>query len=325
MWPRLDDHVRRGNPPRYPPGMSIPASSASVDAPPAAIVLGGSGAVGRFLLRRVNAEGGRVLALSGQSPPVWSQAWTGVSWIPARLPTQRLSDLPAAPLLLSAGPLDALAVACTLGLPPGLRRVVALSSLSIVWKRASPNPGERALAARLLDAETTLRQITSAAEVELVLLRPGLIYGAGIDRSLSPLLQFARRWRWLPWPTAGRGMRCPVHAEDVALAIWRAATTVSPATQVLALPGPECLPFDQAIDRLLWALAPVSRRLPLPLPDALLRRVARGHGAWAARAATLHRSALDQCAAPDDWDLLGIAPRGFAPRAEDFEPWAQHA
>lgn len=266
-----------------------------------------------------------MLALSGQPPPGWSRAWPGVSWVHARLPGQQLSDLPAAPLLLSAGPLDALADACARGLPPGLRRVVALSSLSIVWKQASPNPGERALAARLLDAEATLRQVVSAADIDLLLLRPGLIYGAGIDRSLSPLLQFARRWRWLPWPSAGRGMRCPVHAEDVALAIWRAATTALPAAQVLALPGPECLPFDHLIDRLLRALAPASRRLPLPLPDALLRHVARGHGAWAARAATLHRSALDQCAVPDDWDLLGIAPRGFAPRAEDFESWAQRA
>jgi len=237
------------------------------------------------------------------------------------LPHTRLTDVPAATVLISAGPLDALVEGCELTLHPHVRRVVALSSLSILWKWDSPNPAERDLAQRLLTSEQRLEQTLLARGVDLVLLRPGMIYGAGIDKSLSPLLRFAMRWRYLPWPSAGRGLRCPVHAEDIAAALEVSAFALETLSHPIPLPGPTNLPFDQLLDRLLIALANDAKRIALPLPQRLLRRIASGESRAAAIAATLYRSAQNQQSDLAGWSKLGLSPRDFVPLSTDFEEW----
>jgi nucleoside-diphosphate-sugar epimerase len=299
------------------------ASSITAIEPHDAIVIGGSGAVGRFLLRRLVAAGHSAGVLSRKDVPAWARQWSRLQWQRGALPQFALADCPPTAHLLGAGPLDVLAAACAQGLPRGLRRVVALSSLSIRWKRDSPNPAERRLVSRLLAAEQQLREVLDAAGVGLTLLRPGMIYGAGIDRSMTPLLAFARRWHTLPWPRSSRGLRCPVHADDIAAALLQCAFAPALVAPEIDLPGPQCLPFDQLIDRLLQNLEVGAHRLPLPLPApaALLRALAAGDGRLAAVAATLLRSTWDQQADADGWQALGIAPRAFAPGRDDFEAW----
>ncbi len=285
--------------------------------------VGGSGAVGRYLLRRLSGSGRNVIALSRASAPAWSAAWSSVEWVRGGLPHTRLADLPAADVLISAGPLDALAEACALSLHPQVKRVVALSSLSIEWKWDSPNPAERDLARRLLACEQRLLEALGARGVALVLLRPGMIYGAGVDKSLSPLLRFASRWRCLPWPSAGRGLRCPVHADDVAAALEVSAfaADADSHSHPIHLPGPTSLPFDSLLDQMLAALANDAKRIALPVPLSLLRHTAAGNGRVAALAATLYRSAQNQQSNLLGWSKLGLSPRDFAPQPADFEPW----
>jgi hypothetical protein len=285
------------------------------------LVLGGSGAVGRFLLRRMALAGQRAAVLSRAPAPVWSTTWRGLRWRRGDLDTLHLP--PGRRLVLSAGPLDALAR----GLPAwplaAGSRVVALSSMSAVWKIDSPNPAERALADALLASERVLQAHCARASITLVLLRPTLIYGAGIDRSLSPLLRLARRWHRLPWPRAARGRRQPVHADDVAAALLAGAVGPNPAAEPVPLPGGSCLAYDAVIDCLLDRLAPGCRRLPfpVPLPDPLLARLAAGRGRLAATAAQLWRARADQLADPAGWSLFDHRPRAFMPEKADFEPW----
>ena len=285
------------------------------------LVLGGSGAVGRFLLRRLHAAGDGAVALSRRPPPRWAQSWRTIRWQRGGLPTTRLADFASAECLLSAGPLDALAEACERSLPASLRHVVALSSLSTVWKLQSSNAAERELAARLLDAEQRLRLVLLHANIELVLLRPSMIYGAGIDGHLSLLLRMARRWRVLPWPRFATGQRAPVHADDLAAAMLACASSKIVSDTPLALAGVDALPYDRMIDRLLSSCAPHARRLPLPLPRTWIGKVAKGGSRWAGRASNIQRMALDQLADSTAWARIGIQPRAFAPSDSDFEPW----
>lgn len=291
------------------------------DTPPDAIVVGASGAVGRFLLRRLAAQGARVLALSRRAAPAWSIGFAGLRWHRGGLPDTDLALLPAARRLYSAGPLDAFAEACARGLPPGVESVVALSSLSAVWKAASRNPAERALAERLVDAETRLRATLSARGVSCALLRPGLLYGAGVDHSLTPLRRAAARWGFLPWPDCARGRRAPVHVDDVAAAMLAAAARAPDAT--LALAGSTPLPFDEVVDRVLATLAPRVRRWTLPVPRGLAVRLAPLPGRIGRMASVLDRAAADQWVDPLDWSRLGIVPRPFDPKAEDFTAWPE--
>jgi hypothetical protein len=297
---------------------STPVSAAH----PYSLVLGGSGAVGRYLLRRLAEQDCRADVLGRARPPAWSGGWPTLRWLRGDLAGLSVSSQPT--LLLGAGPLDRLAdwLPCT---PIGTgSRIVALSSMSAVWKVDSPNPAERRLARRLLDSEQALSVHCAAQAIELLLLRPTLIYGAGIDRSLSPLLRYARRRRLLPWPRRARGRRQPVHADDVAAALLAAARCARLPPGPLALPGASCLHYDQLIDRLLGCLAPGCRRLPLPLPiaDAWLRRLAGSEGRAAAFAAQVWRASRDQLADADGWQALSLSARQFMPAEDDFLPWS---
>src|SRR5690606_7911378 len=100
------------------------------------LVFGGSGAVGRFLLRRLSEAGIAVVALSREPAAVEA---AGVRWLRGSL--QQAPELDdwlrsggAPAVICSAGPLDAfVAWLRRSALAPGTR-VLALSSLSATWK-----------------------------------------------------------------------------------------------------------------------------------------------------------------------------------------------
>ncbi len=283
------------------------------------LVVGASGAVGRFLLPKLAAAGHAVYALSRAearpaAPPLrWLQGDLGGA-MPA---------LPEVDLIFSLGPLDAFATwfeRCETLRP---QRLVALGSMSVETKRGSIDVGERELAARLLAAEEKLIAHARVRAVRWTLLRSTLIYGAGVDRSLSPILRFARRWRLFPRIPAAAGLRQPVHAEDLAAAAL--VVSGSPATfdRCYALGGGERLPFSAMLERLRGAL-PI-RTLPLPLPLSLLQPLGTaagllglpppGEGVLARLRQDL---VVEQAAAIADFDW---APRVFDPRAAVLACW----
>lgn len=274
------------------------------------LVIGLTGQVGDALRPRLAGLDAQVLALSRQEHP----SAQGIDWL-----TGSLEQMPALPAgidtVLSLGPLDAFAGWFAREAPPGLR-VVALGSTGRIDKRDSPDPAERALAQRLADAEQDLFSAAGARDARVTLLRPTLLYGNGRDRSLSPLVDLARRWRIVPLPWAARGLRQPVHVDDVATAVL--ACLRSPATvgQAYDLPGGETLRFDAMLRRTLAAQAPGARVLRLPAPlFSLARWLARGAGAEAGPGeGVLHRLASDQVADPGparaDFAWL---PRRFVP------------
>ncbi|HZP65496.1 MAG TPA: NAD-dependent epimerase/dehydratase family protein [Rudaea sp.] len=224
---------------------------------PDVLVFGASGAVGRFL---VPLLAGRFRLVSVSRSPPAEPGWLAANLDDARFPWPQTS------IAVSLGPLDAFAAwlernAAT----DGLRRVVALSSMSIESKNDSLDPAERALAARLADAEARIFGVAAEHGIAATLFRPTLIYGAGSDRSLAPIARFAQRWRVLPVPLGATGLRQPVHAADLAAAC--AAVLDNPATfgNTYPLGGGERLRFDALIRRIGAALRGPIFTPPLPV------------------------------------------------------------
>jgi len=226
------------------------------------LVFGASGAIGRFVLPLL-ATDHRVLPVSRQARP---------GWICADL-NDPAATWPDAEIALSLGPLDAFASWLERRPMGGLRRIVAMSSMSAQTKRDSPDPAERALAQRLRDAESRLREAACARDIAWTIFRPTLIYGAGIDKTLAPLARFARRWRVLPVPFGASGLRQPVHAADLAAACR--AVISQPATfgKDYELGGGERLRFDAMVRRVREAIPGFV--LPLPIPLTALHLLAR--------------------------------------------------
>lgn len=285
---------------------------------PVSVVFGASGAIGRFLVPRLRAAGHDVVAIS-RAPQ--ASAHPGVRWIVGDLP-DRVPPLPDAGVIFSLGPLDAFAR--WLAQNENVRaRVVAIGSLSALTKQQSPDPHERELAARLAEAETSLAAAALARGAAATVLRASLIYGAGLDRSLTPIVRFARRWRVFPRVPGARGLRQPVHADDLAEACAAIAGSESLTRPAYDVGGGERLAFDAMLARVRASLAFAT--LPLPLPLTLVRTgsgIARRTRAFAAAsAAALERMAedlvVDHSAAAADF---GWSPRAFKPTERDWSP-----
>ena len=256
------------------------------------LLFGASGAVGRLLLPLLPAAYYKVW-------PVSREARAG--WIAGDLDDVRV-EWPAADIVISLGPLDAFA-AWAERQPHPSRRVIALSSMSAETKALSPDPAERALAERLRTAEARLFDASAVRGSACTVFRPTLIYGAGIDRSLAPIVRFARRWHVLPMPLGACGLRQPVHAADLADACAAAIDNANTYGKTYPLGGGERLPFAA----LLWRLraAQYGFALPVPLPIPLFRLAGISPGVLARLREPL---IADNGPAMRDF---GYAPRGF--------------
>jgi nucleoside-diphosphate-sugar epimerase len=272
------------------------------------LVTGASSQIGCFLLPELVRAKVRVLALSRTRQP----ALAGVDWLQGALPDPpRLAA--QANSICSCGPLDALAAWIAAGVAPGLERVVATSSMSAESKQASPVPAERAVSRRLRDGEAALARACGQRGIEWTILRPTLIYGAGRDRSLTPLARRAMRWRMFGLP-AGSGLRQPVHAADVAIAVLRALDGAA-AGRVVPVGGGERLSALAMFERVRASL-PV-RTCPVRIPASAVRL-----GARLVPALRGPLTRLEQDLVADNGDLerlLAVHPRGFAP---DRDCWS---
>ncbi|MDR2013433.1 MAG: hypothetical protein LBQ20_10475 [Rhodanobacter sp.] len=278
---------------------------------PFSLVIGASGAVGRFLIPRLLDAEHKVVAVSrvlrGGDPRVH---WL-VGDLHRQMPMAGRPDV-----IFSLGPLDAFA-RWFARMPVDGARVIALGSMSIHSKRTSADPGERELADRLQAAETLLTRTCDAHGCAWTLFRPTLIYGAGSDRSLTPIARLGARWRVFPRIAAARGLRQPVHAQDLAAACMAVLQGTATHSHVYALGGAERLAFADMLERVRASLPLRTFAVPVPL-GALrsLSTLARAMGLPAPGRAAIARLNCDlvaeQAAAIADF---GWAPRVFRPDA----------
>ncbi|HVI60382.1 MAG TPA: NAD-dependent epimerase/dehydratase family protein [Luteimonas sp.] len=281
-----------------------------------ALVLGGSGQVGRPLLALLARAGWEVQALSRQARP----DAPGLRWLRGDL--ARAPALPARfDAILSCGPLDRFArwyqdadIDCP--------RVVAFGSTSVEVKRDSADAGERDVAARLRAGEAGVLDAARVRGAAATLLRPTLVYGAGGDRTLTRIAAIAGRWHRFALPRDATGLRQPVHVDDLARAAFDALDAAPTHGHAYALPGGESLPYREMVARVLDALSPPARLHLLP-PPAFAALLAGAHAAGIAR--DFNRAALARMredlvfdAAPARRDF-GYAPRRFAPEAGMFD------
>jgi nucleoside-diphosphate-sugar epimerase len=282
-----------------------------------ALLFGGSGQVGAAVARRLRGAGWTVVAVS-RRPRAEDD---GVDWRPGSL--EQPPDLPReVDAIFSCGPSDAFARWHARG-SVGAPRVAMFGSTSAEVKRDSTDAAERAVAARLRQAEVQLFDTAARTGIAAAVLRPTLIYGAGRDLNVTRIAQLARRLRGFALPSDARGLRQPVHVDDLAAAAVACIDAPAAAGRVYALPGGETLPYREMVARVLAALRPSPPLvvLPPPLFRALLAM---------ARTAGVARDFNDAALARMREDLVfddgparrdfGYAPRAFAPTTAELTP-----
>lgn len=180
----------------------------------AIVVIGATSLVGRYLLPRLAAAGRSVHAIS-RRPSAASAP--GTRWFRIDI-VREPAAIPPAPTVIHLAPLWHAPPLVESLAARGLRRLIAFGSTSRFTKERSADAGERDLSRRLADAEDGLRAACERHGIAWTVFRPTLIYGGGQDRNLSAIAQWARRLGFVMIAGSGRGLRQPVHADDLAAA-----------------------------------------------------------------------------------------------------------
>jgi len=196
----------------------------------------------------------------------------------------------------------------------GVRRLVAVSSTSRSSKVASPDPAERAVAARLAAAEEAIAVWAGAHGVRSVILRPTLVYDGVRDRNVTTIATFLRRWGVFPLVGAGTGLRQPLHAADLAAACIAALAAPHPRP-CYDVSGGETLSYRDMVSRIFTAIGRRPRFVHVPRPVVRTMLPLAG---WLPHWRGVSLAALDRMNEPliaDHTDAardLGFAPRAFA-------------
>lgn len=226
------------------------------------LVSGATNQIGHFLLPRLETAGYQVTALSRRPSATAGR----IHWQSLDLATPahtwpesearvlfHLAALPFLPSLLQS-PLGA-----------RLERVLAFSSSSVAVKQDSAEPYERDLMRDLLAAEEAALRLCAQRGIACSLFRPTLIYGCGRDRNVHFISRFIRRFGFFPLAGAGRGLRQPVHADDLAAACLQALACPASFGQRYYLSGGETLRYRQMVERIFSGLGRRARFLSLPV------------------------------------------------------------
>jgi nucleoside-diphosphate-sugar epimerase len=230
------------------------------------LVIGGSGLVGSYLLDQLIGRGERPVTLMRGAP-----TRADVAHLPYDLEHPQAVELPPHETLYCTARATLLAPALTHFMRPGLKRLVVLSSTSIFTKENSEMESERDGWRSLVEAEREIIATCTKSGVGWTILRPTLIYSEGRDRNITPLARLIRRVGVMPLVGGARGLRQPVHAEDLARGMIEAAAHPGASNNVYSVPGGETLTYREMIGRIFDALGKPRRTLPVP---ATLWRIA---------------------------------------------------
>jgi uncharacterized protein YbjT (DUF2867 family) len=166
-----------------------------------------------------------------------------------------------------------------------------------------------------------LEAIADQGDLNLIIFRPTLIYGCGLDSNVSRLAGFIRRFGFLPLNAGAPGLRQPVHADDLAAVAVKALLWEKNLPRLLTVAGGSTLSYAEMAARIFKALDKPVRLLNVP--QWLFVLLARF--SWIGRIGTgvnvemIKRQSVDLVL--DDSEarkLLQYNPRPFSPTEEDF-------
>lgn len=279
-------------------------------------VLGASSLVGACLLPLLTRSGWHVTAYSRQ--PV-GHAGDGVVWKQLSLIHAKTVE-EVTPYWICVAPIWVLPNHFSLLEVHGVKRVVVLSSTSRFTKDDSTDPQEHAVSRRLADAESRFQTWAESSGVEWIILRPTLIYGLGRDKNIAEIARFIRRFHFFPLFGKAKGLRQPIHAQDVASGCVGALLVRDAANHAYNISGGETLAYREMVARVFSTLGLPLLLLTVPLwafrlAVTLLRCLPRYQQWSVAMAERMNRDLVfDHTDAARD---MGFKPRQFSVSPED--------
>lgn len=229
----------------------------------AVMVTGGSTAVGLFAIGRLLGMGCKVVAICHKSHIGFFH--DNLVWIHADLRNPRtlhpFIDNHPCHYLLHTAPIWLLPQVIPSLRQVGVERVSAVSSTSLMGKARSKDLPEQKTVEQLQQGELALAEQCAALDMQWTILRPTMIYGAGLDANVTRIARVIETWRMFPVQPPAEGKRAPVHADDVALAALRALVQPAATGQTYHISGGTVMPFHELPERIADVMG-ISLRIP---------------------------------------------------------------
>lgn len=227
------------------------------------IVTGATSQIGRFLLPRLVECGGEVAAISRSLSAKTRN--DGVHWLAGDITAGQVSGWPKAEVLIHLAPLRLLPNLLPEFFAHGGRRVICFGTTSRFSKAASHDSAEQAFAAAQIASEKQIAERCAEAGAYWTLFRPTLIYGCGVDRNVAFIGRQIRRFGFFPLFGPARGLRQPVHADDLAAACMAVIDAPQAFDKSYDLTGGETLTYRQMVERIFAALGRSPRFVRVPM------------------------------------------------------------
>jgi GT2 family glycosyltransferase/nucleoside-diphosphate-sugar epimerase len=296
---------------------------------PIAIVTGATSQIGHFLIPRLREAGYTVHAISRKPVGHDREVDPALIWHEADIVRDQdaLKKIAGATVLIHLAPLGTLPPLVKGAAEMGIRRIIAFGSTSRYSKAVTADPGERRLVRELFESEERLARACSEHGITWTLFRPTLIYGCGMDKNVTTIATFIRRFGFFPIVGDGSGLRSPVHADDLAAACLTALDCPATANQAYNLSGGQTLTYRQMVEGIFGGLGKKPRiiRIPRAAFAVLLKGAALFPAYWHVNPEMVNRMNLDldfdHAAATRDF---GYAPRSFKP-ARNAGRWGEAA
>lgn len=221
-------------------------------------VLGATSLVGDYLLPLL-APNYQVMAFTRQKSPM---AYSEVDW----LAIGNLDTAPKITYLICVAPVWVLLDYLPQLAKHPLQKIVVLSSTSIFTKTQSADKAEQALAQSLSTAEQAIEHWATEHGIQWVVLRPTLIYCLGRDKNLTEIAHVIKKVGFFPILGQGKGLRQPIHAQDVAQASVAALFSKQAINKSYNLSGAEILTYKQMVEKVFIYLGKSVRILTISVP-----------------------------------------------------------
>lgn len=147
----------------------------------------------------------------------------------------------------------------------GISKVIAFSSTSVIAKRLSDDLQEQTLVDKLSESEAALKLLSREHGFALTVFRSAMIYGYGLDQNVSHIARQINKLGFMPIAGSAKGLRQPVHADDLVAAVMIALDRAQTPKEFYTLAGGEELTYRDMIARIFLGLGKKPRFLRLPV------------------------------------------------------------
>ena len=226
-------------------------------------VLGATSFIEECLLPLLVEDGYDVVAFSRRKSLVRQEpANRGIIW--RLLPITHSHDIEPITKWICLAPISVLPNYFSFLSLSGAKHIVVVSSTSRFTKELSFDPAEQCLAAKIIESEESLINWAEKNQVIWTILRPTLVYGLGRDKNVNVIARFIQRFDFFPLLGEARGLRQPVHAQDVALCCKAALNAEKAFNRAYNISGGEILTYREMGGRVFSAIGKKPRFVIFP-------------------------------------------------------------